>query len=218
MAVNGWADPVSAVLSATVKVDKVDNCQDDRVVTMTNGLARAPRHRQRRSVPPSHAALLEVIAAELADRDPEGTAVAKIVDPGVVARSLAGTAVDTAARWDEHLGGFYDVEAVRQLLSRDGGPVSRQAVSKRRGLLALTTGSGRVVYPVAQFRGSSVLPGMGEVLTVLPERLVSRWTVASWLVSEQIDLHHQVPVDLLRESVVAPVVAAARRWASALAA
>lgn len=158
-----------------------------------------------------------MIAAELAERDPEGTAVAKIVDPGVVARSLAGTAVDTAARWDEHLGGFYDVEGVRRLLSRDGGPVSRQAVSKRRGLLTLATGSGRVVYPVVQFHGSAVLPGMDEVLTALPERLVSRWTVASWLASEQSDLHHQVPVRLLREGVVEPVVAAARRWASALA-
>jgi hypothetical protein len=53
-------------------------------------------------------------------------------------------------------------------------------VSKRR-LLALTTGSGRVVYPAFQFtaqRGAG-LPGVVATSTTL----VSPWTVASWLVS-----------------------------------
>lgn len=183
---------------------------DDRAPTMDG--------QQRRESPPSHRALLDAVAAELSARDPEGTVVARITDPGGVARSLVGAVVDAASRWDEHLGGFYDVEGVRRLLARAGRPITRQAVSKRRGLLALTTGSGRVVYPVLQFHASSPLPGMDEVLSALPEGLVSRWTVASWLVSEQGDLHGRVPVHLLREGDVAPVVAAARRWAGALAA
>lgn len=91
---------------------------------------------------------------------------------------------------------------------RAGGPVSRQAVSKRHGLLALTTGPGRVVHPTAQLHGS----------TTLPEHLVARWTVASWPASEQADLHDQAPAHLLREGVAAPVIAAVRRWTVALAA
>jgi hypothetical protein len=100
----------------------------------------------------------------------------------------------------QHLGPMYDVEGVRRLLGRPGAPVSRQAVSKRRGLLALTTGSGRVVYPAFQFGGGSPLPQLAQVLAELPEELVSRWTV-----------------DVLAAGNVDAVVRAARAWAAALA-
>lgn len=126
--------------------------------------------------------------------------------------------MDDADTWDEHLGGFYDVDGVRHLLSSGSRPITEQAVSARRGLLTLTTGSGRVVHPIFQFAGSAVVDGLDEVLAVLPEHLVSRWTLASWLVSVQDDLGGESAMALLRDGAAARVVGAARRWATALAA
>jgi hypothetical protein len=104
------------------------------------------------------------------------------------------------------------------MLGRNGEPVSRQAVSKRKGLLALTTGSGRVVYPTMQFLPDRrPVDGMQEVLEAVPEALLSRWTLASWLVSDNPELDGERPIDLLADGHAGVVVDAARRWADALA-
>ena len=158
------------------------------------------------------------IEAELQRRDPDGTQLAAVGDLDALARSAVDLLLDTAATWHEHLGGFYDTDGVRHLLGRPGRPVSKQAVSKRRDLLALTTGSGRKVFPQFQFRGRATPAGLGDVLAVLPEALVSRWTVASWLVSPAADLDGQRPIDALAEGNRVAVVEAARSWAAALAA
>jgi hypothetical protein len=138
-----------------------------------------------------------------------------------MARDAAQHVLDTAPTWVEHLGAFYDTDGVQKLLSRHGTPISRQAVHKRRGLLALTTGSGQVVYPAFQFDGQRPVPGLALVLDALPESVVSRWTVASWLVSPEADVDGERPVDVLRdqgpEGQVA-VLGAARRWAAQLGA
>lgn len=161
---------------------------------------------------------LDALAAELLRRDPRGHALDRVEDPEALARQAAERAVDTAAAWVHHLGPMYDVEGVRHLLARNGVPVSRQAVSKRRGLLALPTGSGRVIYPAFQFSGAGPLPGLDAVLDALPAALASRWTVASWLVSPQVDLRGDSPVSLLTEGSAVAVLSAARSWARSLAA
>ncbi|WP_339573262.1 hypothetical protein [Pseudokineococcus basanitobsidens] len=160
---------------------------------------------------------VEQLLRELVLRDPDGAALAR-VDAAAAARGAVDQVLDSAERWTDHLGGFYDVDGVRRLLSRAGRPVSKQAVSQRRGLLALTTGSGRVVYPTFQFTGGSPLPGLDDVLRAVPEYLASRWTLASWLTSPQPGLDGTTPVQLLREGAADVVVAAARDWARALAA
>lgn len=165
----------------------------------------------------AHRSFVEELVRELVLRDPDGAALAR-VDAGAAARSAVDHVLDSARTWTDHLGGFYDVDGVRRVLARSGRPVSKQAVSKRRGLLALTTGSGRVVYPVFQFSGGSPLPGLDAVLREVPEPLVSRWTLASWLVSPQPELDGALPVQLLREGSGDVVAAAARDWARALAA
>lgn len=92
-------------------------------------------------------------------------------------------------------------------------------MSKRKGLLALTTGSGRVVYPLFQFAdGGVLLPELDTVLRAVPESLVSRWTIASWLVSPQVELSGRTLAQLLRAGATEPVLAAAHNWAAALAA
>lgn len=162
--------------------------------------------------------LVEAFEREVRERDPDGYALSRLEDVDRVAAVAARIVVDTGEQWREHLGGFYDTEAVRRLLGSVEKPVSKQAVSKRRGLLALRTGSHRVVYPSFQFVGGRLVEGLDEVLELLPERLVSRWTVASWLVSENPELDGDRPIVVLAEGHKAPVVAAARSWARALAA
>jgi hypothetical protein len=165
-------------------------------------------------------AVTRAIAAELARRDPGGRRLAGL-DPQHVASLAVDAILDPAAEWTERIGPFYDTEAVRALLGRGGRPVSRQAISKRRGLLALTTGSGRVVYPALQFRGRLPAPGLSRVLAALPESDVSRWTVAAWLAAPEPELDGGRPVDVLFDgglSGIAAVVGAARHWAAALAA
>lgn len=167
---------------------------------------------------PAQVDYLTAVARVLLLRDPDGALFARVDNPVQLGAETADRAVDAAAVWAEHLGGFYDVDGVRSLLSRNGRPISRQAVSKRGGLLALTTGSGRVVYPTFQFAGGSPLPSLARVLAELPEHLIDRWTVASWLASPSRDLDGDSPARLLRTGHVDRVVAAARSWAHALAA
>lgn len=171
--------------------------------------------------PRSHRELVQEFSAQLAQFDPTGDLVARSDDLTVMAREAAQRVLDTAATWVEHLGGFYDTDGVRTLLSRDGTAISRQAVHKRRGLLALTTGNGQVVYPLFQFDGQRLVPGLGAVLEALPVAVVSRWTVAAWLVSPEAELDGDRPVDVLREQGPegqVAVLGAAQRWAAQLGA
>lgn len=119
--------------------------------------------------------------------------------------------------WGAYLGGFYTAARVASVLGGRDGQVTEREIRERRDLLALQTTSGQVVYPRFQFRDGRPLPGLAEVLEALPPELVSRWTVASWLVSGRISGHDDPPVQLLAAGNVAPVVAAAREWARALA-
>lgn len=189
--------------------------------------SRAAPQRPARSVrttsparPAAHRALIDAFGAQLAQYDPTGALVSRSDDVTLLARQAAQRVLDSASTWVEHLGPFYDSEGVQTLLSRDGTPISRQAVHKRRGLLALTTGSGQVVYPAFQFDGRRPTPGMAAVLAALPADVVSRWTVASWLMSPDAELEGERPIDVLHEQGPGgemAVLDAARRWAGQLA-
>jgi hypothetical protein len=123
----------------------------------------------------------------------------------------AGLAAAAGALWSDHVGPFLDTDGVMALL--DG--VSKQAVSQRvrgRRLLALQTGSGRLVYPLWQFDETGPLPGLAEVLDAAgydPGRPPTGWTVASWLATDDPDLGAS-PRALLAAGRLEPVLAAAR--------
>lgn len=123
----------------------------------------------------------------------------------------AGLAAAASAVWTEHAGPFLDTEGVMLLL--DG--VTKQAVSQRvrgRRLLALQTGSGRLVYPLWQFQGDRPLLGLAEVLAEAgydPGRPATGWTVASWLATPDSDLGG-APRELLAAGHLDRVLAAAR--------
>ena len=146
-----------------------------------------------------HDDFIDHLRVELARRDPDGAMLGRVADVGLAAVVAADAALDSAHLWVEQLGAFYDTDGVRSLLGAPGTPVSRQAVHQRRGLLALRTRSGAVVYPALQFRGRTLIGGLAVVLDALPASLVSPWTVASWLTTPTVDLHGEAPIDVLAE-------------------
>ena len=93
------------------------------------------------------------------------------------------------------LGPYYDTATVASVLG-----VSVAAVRGRRArgsLLAMRTGSGKVVFPVWQFDHGKVLPGLGPVLRALGDG-VSGWTVAAWLRSPDVELDGRTPLEVLQ--------------------
>ncbi len=163
-------------------------------------------------------AFIDAMCKELLERDPRGELLERLDDPELLARTTADAVFDAASVWEDLLSPFYDVNGVRQLLSQNRKkPISRQAVSKRKGLLALTTGSGNVVYPAFQFGNPIVLDGVATIVKLLPADLVSPWMVASWLVSQEPELESARPIDVIKEGGIQRVVAVAHDWARALA-
>ena len=121
----------------------------------------------------------------------------------------------SGAMWAEQVGPFYNTEGVMALL----GGVTKQAVHdrvRRHRLLALQTGSGRLVYPTSQFSGSKVIDGLGAVLDVLVPDEVESWAIASWLATADPALGDSTPLAALRSGRVEDVLMAARQLATTL--
>ncbi|MBA2495636.1 MAG: DUF2384 domain-containing protein [Acidimicrobiia bacterium] len=115
--------------------------------------------------------------------------------------------------WADQIGPVYAQQRVAELLAK-----TPQAVSADRRLLRLTMRSGPIGYPVWQFHGRRLLPGIAEVGAVLGPAAASSWTVASWLTSPQPSLDGVRPIDALHDGRVEAVVDEARRVAAAWAA
>lgn len=149
------------------------------------------------------------------------TALAELVgarqpslDPAEAGRRAALKAV-SGTMWTDAVGPFFDTDGVMALL----GGVSKQAIHdrvRRHRLLALRTGSGRLVYPTAQFVDEHVVEGLGKVLAVLIPDDAEAWMVASWLTTADPDLGDRSPIAALRAGAVDDVVAAARQVATGL--
>jgi hypothetical protein len=112
--------------------------------------------------------------------------------------------------WIEQLGPVYTQGQVAGLLGK-----SKQAVSTDKGLLRLEMRDGSIGYPVLQFEGDRVLPGMQAILRTLAPVAATTWTVASWLTSPSPDLDGKAPLDRLRRGDVSEVTAVAERLAAA---
>ncbi len=113
------------------------------------------------------------------------------------------------------------LEARQQLLEAEGGPlraaeaarllrITRQAIDKRRRagrLLGIRVGQRGYAYPSWQFSEDGVLPGLEEVLREL--RHHGPWMQLAFLLSANIALDGQVPVEELRRGHVVAVRRAA---------
>ena len=111
--------------------------------------------------------------------------------------------------WSAHVGPALSQADTARLLK-----VSVQAVSKSAGLLRVRNRDGRVVYPVVQFDGRRVLPGLPEVLALLDGPLLPL-TVASWLVTNAPALGGRTPVAALRDGDLELVQRLARQTVAA---
>jgi hypothetical protein len=118
---------------------------------------------------------------------------------------------DDDQTWAALLGPAYSVEQVATLLG-----ITPQAVSQRPGLLRLQQRDGYSAYPVFQFDGDAILPGVEQVVLELTDAVATTWTIASWLQSPDADLGGRRPHEELVRGNVTTVVTAARQWAAAL--
>lgn len=114
--------------------------------------------------------------------------------------------------WAQQLGPVYTQGQVAELLGK-----SKQAVSTDKGLLRLDMRDGRVGYPVFQFEGDRILPGMPNVVRALAPVAATTWTVASWLTSPSSDLGGKTPLERLRRGDVSDVTMVADRLAASWA-
>lgn len=181
------------------------------------GADRAAPHRRGRlagAAPieegPPHRRLVAAFARSLQSLDPYGRMLA-LEDPDRFGH-VAAAHVVTVSRWSAQLGRCYCEEGVAQLL----GSAQPVLPAERDDLLALTTGSGQVVYPAFQFEGHDLVEGFSEILSILRDAPISLWTSASWLTSPDPELGGSAPIDALREGRRGEVRMAARHWASAV--
>jgi hypothetical protein len=116
--------------------------------------------------------------------------------------------------WHKHLGPLYTSKQVRELMGRG----TRQSVSelvKRRRLLALPQGDGRLAFPAFQFRRSGQrLPGLEAILDSFEGAVETPYTIASWFMTPEPLLKNKTPAEWLRKGRnEALATEAARRYA-----
>jgi hypothetical protein len=111
--------------------------------------------------------------------------------------------------WSRQLGPIYTQGQVAELLGK-----SRQAVSTNKALLRLEMRDGSIGYPVFQFEGDRILPGIQNVVRALSPVAATTWTVASWLTSPSSDLGGKTPLDRLRRGDVSDVTVIAKKLAA----
>lgn len=114
--------------------------------------------------------------------------------------------------WSDQLGAVYRQVDVARLLRK-----TASAVSQDRRLLRLDMRSGIPGYPVFQFEGRALVPGVGEVVRLLTPVVETTWTIASWLTSPLPALDRRRPIDALRDGRRDAVTSAARDFAATLA-
>jgi hypothetical protein len=135
-------------------------------------------------------------------------------DPEDLADRALAAQAPVVSPWDELIGPFLRSDGVQARLG-----ISRQAVAAkaaRRRLLRVFTSDGVALFPTWQFHDGSVVPGLAEMISLFPERVVDGWTLAGWLRTEDPDLG-AVPIEALGQGEGETVGAVARTAAAALA-
>jgi hypothetical protein len=136
-------------------------------------------------------------------------------DPRSFAVRAVQASAPVASPWDDLSGPFLRSEGVQARLR-----ISRQAVAAkaaRRRLLRTITSDGEHLYPLWQFDGDRLVPGLAEVISLFPERVVDGWTLSAWLRTTDPELG-DTPFDVLVGGEQERVLAVARGAARALAA
>lgn len=142
--------------------------------------------------------------------------VSTLGSPVDLARQMAATIPRQAEHpWARQIGPFYDTAGVRALFGSSKAAVSDRV---RRGtLLGALTAGGPMVYPVFQFEGSDVHPGIRATLAEFKGSGLDAWSVASWFTVAAEALYGETPADWVRAGRdLSPAQALARetvaRW------
>jgi hypothetical protein len=157
----------------------------------------------------------ESLTAVATEHERAGLEVRQVLgEPDDFADRAVQAAAPLSSPWDELVGPFVRSDGVQARLG-----ISRQAVAAkaaRRRLLRVITTDDVHLYPVWQFAGSAMLPGLADVLALFPEDAVDGWTLAGWLRTPDAELA-ETPCDVLARGDVARVLAVARGVAGSLA-
>lgn len=98
--------------------------------------------------------------------------------------------------WARQIGPFYDTAGVRVLFGSSRAAVSDRV--KRGTLLGALTDGGPMVYPVFQFDGREVHPGIRATLSEFKGSGIDPWAIASWFTVAADDLDHATPAEWIR--------------------
>jgi len=123
--------------------------------------------------------------------------------------------IQAKKEWLEQRGGSIGLNEAAEMLN-----VSRETLNKyRKELKVLTVQTGsRWKYPVWQFEGGKVVPGLAEVLKNLNESGKDSWSMLRFLINENTYLENNfpenssVPIDVLREGHLDRVLQAAELY------
>jgi hypothetical protein len=158
----------------------------------------------------------QALAARVSAHERAGNEVWRVLgDPDALAERAIAATVPEPSAWNELVGPFTRTEGVQARLG-----ITRQAIASkaaRRRLLRVITVDGAHLYPIWQFAGPGLLPGLADVLALFAEDAVDGWTLAGWLRTSDPELG-EPPLDALARGEAERVFAVARVAARSLAA
>jgi hypothetical protein len=93
-------------------------------------------------------------------------------------------------------GGALTAEKVRELLGHKTIQAVYKAVKDRR--LLMVEDNGTKLFPVFQFDGNAILPGIARLLSAVPQ--TGGWAILQFLVAGDEGLDGRKPIDMLRGS------------------
>lgn len=148
--------------------------------------------------------MIEMSLARLLDQaSPEAVALAE---------EILRSDIESQA-WTRQIGPCLSRRAVARLLGK-----TEQAVAQDRRLFSFRNGDGKVAYPIAQFDGTSIVPGVHEVAEILSAVGDDEWEILSWLSAPKPTFEGRSAFDELWAGNPAAVIDLARHWAEADAA
>ncbi len=142
----------------------------------------------------------EVLLAELTHQISDrlrNTDVSELDSPANVARQMTALLPQTQAHpWAQQIGPFYDTAGVVAMFGSSKAAVSDRV--QRGTLIGARTRNGTMVYPVFQFEGREVHPGIKNVLGAFKRSGLDGWAIASWFTVPAEDLGGQTPAQWIR--------------------
>jgi hypothetical protein len=188
----------AAVLDRVGSVTRLTTYSDSPAHHLENDIVEAVRSRIRK----------QLGSIEAADIDLGSIGAAEDL-----AESMASV-LPASHPFDELVGPFYDTPSLRKWLG-----LTRQRLNQRvksNQLLGCPLEDGGIVYPTWQFASNgAVIPGVGDVLSILSQGTNDNWQKALWFSTRSEQLSNQSPREwLLKGRRLEPVIEYATQTAA----